>query len=46
VLIASSTSRLQGRVLWEMIDFLLSGLSFVLVGLQLRSPHLVKSMSA
>jgi hypothetical protein len=29
-----------------MIDFLLSGLSFVLVGLQLRSPHLVKSMSA
>ena len=37
VLIASSTSRLQGRVLWEMIDFLLTGLSFVLVGLQLRS---------
>jgi monovalent cation/hydrogen antiporter len=36
-LIASSTSRLQGRVLWEMIDFLLTGLSFVLVGLQLRS---------
>lgn len=37
VLLASSTSRLQGRVLWEMIDFLLTGLSFVLVGLQLRS---------
>jgi CPA1 family monovalent cation:H+ antiporter len=37
VLIASSASRLQGRVLWEMIDFLLTGLSFVLVGLQLRS---------
>jgi monovalent cation/hydrogen antiporter len=37
VLIASSTSRLQGRVLWEMIDFLLTGLSFVLVGLQLGS---------
>jgi CPA1 family monovalent cation:H+ antiporter len=37
VLIASSTSRLQGRVLWEMIDFLLTGLSFVLVGLQLRT---------
>jgi CPA1 family monovalent cation:H+ antiporter len=37
VLIASSAGRLQGRVLWEMIDFLLTGLSFVLVGLQLRS---------
>ncbi|HTJ24035.1 MAG TPA: Na+/H+ antiporter [Gemmatimonadaceae bacterium] len=37
VVIASSTSRLQGPVLWEMIDFLLTGLSFVLVGLQLRS---------
>ncbi|HEU4524586.1 MAG TPA: Na+/H+ antiporter [Gemmatimonadales bacterium] len=37
VLLASSTSRLQGRVLWEMLDFLLTGLSFVLVGLQLRS---------
>lgn len=37
VLIASSTSRLQGRVLWEMIEFLLTGLSFVLVGLQVRS---------
>ena len=36
-LLASSASRLQGRVLWEMIDFLLTGLSFVLVGLQLRS---------
>ena len=36
VVIASSTSRLQGPVLWEMIDFLLTGLSFVLVGLQLR----------
>ena len=42
VVIASATSRLQGPVLWEMIDFLLTGLSFVLVGLQLRSsaPHL------
>lgn len=37
VVIASFTSRLQGPVLWEMIDFLLTGLSFVLVGLQLRS---------
>jgi CPA1 family monovalent cation:H+ antiporter len=36
-LLASSASRLQGRVLWEMIDFILTGLSFVLVGLQLRS---------
>jgi CPA1 family monovalent cation:H+ antiporter len=36
VVTASSASRLQGRVLWEMIDFLLTGLSFVLVGLQLR----------
>lgn len=36
-LVASSTSRLQGRVLWEMINFLLTGVSFVLVGLQLRS---------
>lgn len=35
--LASSVGRLQGRVLWEMIDFLLTGLSFVLVGLQLRS---------
>jgi len=35
--LASSASRLQGRVIWEMIDFLLTGLSFVLVGLQLRS---------
>ena len=35
--LASSTSRPQGRVIWEMIDFLLTGLSFVLVGLQLRS---------
>ena len=33
----SSRGRLQGRVIWEMIDFLLTGLSFVLVGLQLRS---------
>jgi monovalent cation/hydrogen antiporter len=37
VVIASSASRLQGPVLWDMIDFLLTGLSFVLVGLQLRS---------
>ncbi|HEX6316592.1 MAG TPA: Na+/H+ antiporter [Gemmatimonadaceae bacterium] len=35
-LLASSVSRLQGRVLWEMINFLLTGLSFVLIGLQLR----------
>lgn len=33
----SSKGRLIGRSLWEMIDFLLTGLSFVLVGLQLRS---------
>lgn len=32
----AAASRLQGRVLWEMINFLLTGLSFVLVGLQLR----------
>jgi monovalent cation/hydrogen antiporter len=37
VVLASSASRLQGRVLWEMIDFVLTGLSFVLVGLQLRA---------
>jgi CPA1 family monovalent cation:H+ antiporter len=36
VVLASSVSRLQGPVLWEMIDFLLTGLSFVLVGLHLR----------
>ena len=30
-----SVSRLEGRVLWDMIAFLLTGLSFVLVGLQL-----------
>ena len=35
--LASSAGRLQGRVIWEMVDFLLTGLSFVLVGLQLRS---------
>ena len=35
--LASSAGRLQGRVLWEMIDFVLTGLSFVLVGLQLRA---------
>ncbi|MGC4047158.1 MAG: Na+/H+ antiporter [Armatimonas sp.] len=33
----SSKGRLVGRAVWEMIDFLLTGLSFVLVGLQLRS---------
>lgn len=33
----SSKGRLIGRGVWEMIDFLLTGLSFVLVGLQLRS---------
>ncbi|HEU5041273.1 MAG TPA: Na+/H+ antiporter [Gemmatimonadales bacterium] len=41
VVLASSTSRLQGRVLWEMIDFVLTGLSFVLVGLQLRASAVV-----
>jgi monovalent cation/hydrogen antiporter len=35
--LASPTGRLQSRVIWEMIDFILTGLSFVLVGLQLRS---------
>jgi len=35
--LASSAGRLQGRVIWDMIDFVLTGLSFVLVGLQLRS---------
>jgi len=33
----SHTSRLQSRSLWEMIDFILTGLSFVLMGLQLRA---------
>lgn len=36
-LVASSTSRLQGHVLWEMINFLLTGVAFILVGLQLRA---------
>ncbi|HET7584527.1 MAG TPA: Na+/H+ antiporter [Gemmatimonadaceae bacterium] len=36
VLGPAAASRLQGRVLWDMINFLLTGLSFVLVGLQLR----------
>lgn len=36
VLGPTAASRLQGRVLWDMINFLLTGLSFVLVGLQLR----------
>jgi CPA1 family monovalent cation:H+ antiporter len=35
VFAAGAASRLQGRVLWEMLNFLLTGLSFVLVGLQL-----------
>ena len=32
----SATTRLQGSALWSMIDFLLNGLLFILVGLQLR----------
>ncbi len=32
----SATTRLQGTALWSMIDFLLNGLLFILVGLQLR----------
>jgi CPA1 family monovalent cation:H+ antiporter len=36
VLGPAAATRLQGRVLWDMINFLLTGLSFVLVGLQLR----------
>jgi monovalent cation/hydrogen antiporter len=35
VVAAGAAGRLQGRVLWEMLNFLLTGLSFVLVGLQL-----------
>ena len=35
--LASPIGRLQSRVIWEMIDFILTGLSFVLVGLQVRS---------
>jgi CPA1 family monovalent cation:H+ antiporter len=36
VLGPAAATRVQGRVLWDMINFLLTGLSFVLVGLQLR----------
>ncbi|HET9982851.1 MAG TPA: Na+/H+ antiporter [Longimicrobiales bacterium] len=43
VRVGSSVSRLEGRVLWEMINFLLTGLSFVLVGLQL--PLVVEGLS-
>ena len=32
----SATTRLQGTALWGMVDFLLNGLLFILVGLQLR----------
>lgn len=41
VLGRAAASRLQGMVLWEMINFLLTGLSFVLVGLQLPSAMVV-----
>ena len=32
----SAPTRLQGTALWSMVDFLLNGLLFILVGLQLR----------
>ena len=32
----SATTRLQATALWSMVDFLLNGLLFILVGLQLR----------
>jgi monovalent cation/hydrogen antiporter len=35
-LIVSSTTRLQGQAVWEMIAFLLQGIVFALIGLQLR----------
>jgi monovalent cation/hydrogen antiporter len=35
-LIVSSTTRLQGQAVWEMIAFLLRGIVFALIGLQLR----------
>ncbi len=42
-IMTSSIGRLQGIVLWSMIDFILTGLSFVLVGLQL--PQIVQQLS-
>ncbi len=35
-LIVSSTTRLQGQAVWEMIAYLLQGIVFALIGLQLR----------
>jgi Na+/H+ antiporter len=35
-LIVSSTTRLQGQAVWEMIAFVLQGIVFALIGLQLR----------
>jgi Na+/H+ antiporter len=35
-LIVSSTTRLQGQAVWEMLAFLLQGIVFALIGLQLR----------
>ncbi|WP_431933999.1 Na+/H+ antiporter [Nonomuraea jabiensis] len=35
-LIVSSTTRLQGQAVWEMIAYLLQGVVFALIGLQLR----------
>jgi CPA1 family monovalent cation:H+ antiporter len=35
--IISSGTRLQGYAMWELITFLLNGLIFILIGLQLRS---------
>jgi CPA1 family monovalent cation:H+ antiporter len=40
---SSSLSRLEGRVLWDMINFVLTGVSFVLVGLQL--PPVIEGVS-
>jgi Na+/H+ antiporter len=34
--IVSPRTRLQGHAVWEMVDFLLNGLAFILLGLQLR----------
>lgn len=35
--LVSPTTRLQGYAVWEMVDFLLNGLAFILLGLQFQS---------
>ncbi|MGH9103150.1 MAG: Na+/H+ antiporter [Acidimicrobiales bacterium] len=34
--VVTPSGRLQGRAFWDMIDFILTGLAFVLIGLELR----------